>query len=212
MRRTILLGLSALLIVGAPQFLCAQHAGGTGRGEGGHGLPGGSRNFHGDRGFRHDRGLGQSPYGWGGYPYGFGYADLPPYDDSGYDDFDNDYSYQPAQPLNYYQQPSQPVQPPQHIARQPEHPFVQEYTWPAPAHTSPSPSPTTSDSEPQTFAIVLKNGSTLSATMVLASDRSLQYVDSDGKLQRVDIAEVDRAATLRLDRARNLNIYLPAAQ
>jgi hypothetical protein len=48
--------------------------------------------------------------------------------------------------------------------------------------------------------------------MVFASDDSLHYVDPDERHLRVSISEIDRAATLRLNRARNLNLHLPAAQ
>ena len=201
MRNAILLALFAPLVLAVPHQAPAQHHGGAERGgsRGGH-------EFHGNRGdheFNRNRGNG-----WGGSPYGYGFAYLPPYDD-GYlpADVDNDYAYQPA-PLDYYQQPPQPIQPP--AARKPVRPVVQEYNWLAAGTTSSTSSP--ADAEPQTFAIVLKNGSTLSATMVLASADSLHYIDTDGRLQRVDLAEVDRAATLKLDRARNLSLYLPAAQ
>jgi hypothetical protein len=221
MRRTILLNFFVLLIVFAAHQACAQRNGGSGQGRGfaggGRGFSGGGHEFRGNRGgreFHHDRGNRNFNRNWGGYPYGYGYGYgyLPPYDD-GYmpDDFNNNESYEPAPP-DYDQQPSQPVEPPPPpVAEKPSHPFVKEYKWPAPGQPGSS-APPASESEPQNFAIVLKNGSTLSATMVLASANTLHYVDTDGKLQRVDIAEVDRAATLKLDRARNLNIYLPAAQ
>ncbi|MGB0065017.1 MAG: hypothetical protein WBP85_11280 [Terracidiphilus sp.] len=200
MRQTILLSLFAFLVLGTAHQATAQHHGGSGNS-----VSRGGHEFHGNRSGREfNRNRGASPYG-------YGYGIVPPYD-SGYapDDYDN-FAYQPQPPLDYDQQPSQPVQPAQPVASQTAHPVIKEYTWPAPGKAAPSPSPTTDDSEPLAFAIVLKNGSTLSATMVLASDRGLQYVDSDGKLRRISISEVDRAATLKLDRARNLNLHLPAA-
>lgn len=240
MRRTILLNfLFVLLTAFAAHQACAQRNGASGQGQhgqgfaggsrgfsgGGHGFSGGNHGFSGNRGdhdFDHDRDRGRhdfhhngarSPSGWG-YPYGYGYGYLPPYDD-GYmgDDFGNNDSYQ-SPPPQYDQQPSQPAEPvqppPPPVAEKPSHPVVKEYKWPAASQTASSAP--ASEPEPQNFAIVLKNGSTLSATMVLASANSLHYVDTEGKLQHIDIAEVDRAATLKLDRARNLNIYLPAAQ
>lgn len=134
-------------------------------------------------------------------PYGFGNAYLP------YDyDFDAGYPYAP-QPIFSQQPPliDQPPAPP--VAAPLGNPVVTEYKWPA-AGAASSPSA----SEPQSFAIVLKNGSTLSAVMVFASDDGLHYVDPDQKHLRVSISEVDRAATLRLNHARNLNLQLPAAQ
>jgi hypothetical protein len=88
-----------------------------------------------------------------------------------------------------------------------------EFKWPAAgAASSPSAPAATSGSEAQTFGIVLKDGSTLSAVSVFSSDDGLHYVDPDARHLRVLMSEVDRAATLKLNRARNLDMYLPAAQ
>ncbi len=85
--------------------------------------------------------------------------------------------------------------------------------WPVAHATSSRSVPSaTSGSEPQAFAIVLKDGSTLSAVSVFSSDDGLHYVDPDERHLRVSMSEVDRAATLKLNRARNLNLYLPAPQ
>jgi hypothetical protein len=133
-------------------------------------------------------------------PYGFGYA-YAPYD------FGDTYPYVP-QPALFVQQPPLLVQPPAPpVVEPPAHPVVTEYKWPAASAVS-----STSESEPQAFAIVLKNGSTLSAAMVFASDDGLHYVDPDERHLRISMSEVDRAATLKLNRARNLNLHLPAAQ
>jgi len=48
--------------------------------------------------------------------------------------------------------------------------------------------------------------------MVFASEDGLHYVDPDERYLRISMSEVDRAATLKLNRARNLNLHLPAAQ
>jgi hypothetical protein len=183
MRRKILLSLFALLAAGAAHDACAQRRGGAGFG-----------------------------FARGGYgisrarlvsPYGFGYA-YPSYG------FGAGYPYSP-QPVLYIQQPlllDQPPAPP--VVEPPANPVVTEYKWPAEgAVSSPSAS---SESEPPSFAIVLKDGSTLSALMVFASDDGLHYVDPDERHLRIPIGEVDRAATLKLNRARNLNLHLPAAQ
>jgi len=93
------------------------------------------------------------------------------------------------------------------------HPVILEYKWPAAgAASSPSAQSTTSDSEPQTFAIVLKDGSTLSAVTVFASDDGLHYVDPDERHLLIAMSAIDRTATLKLNRARNLNLHLPAVQ
>jgi hypothetical protein len=191
MRRTILLCLIALLAVSANDA-CAQRRGGAGAGvaRGGHSF---------------GRGRAASPHGFGsGYlPYGFGYGDLP------YDSGDG-YGYAP-QPVPFIQQPPMFVPPPPPAP--PVHPVVTDYKWPAAGAPSSSSAPsTTTEQEPQAFAIVLKNGSTLSAEVVVASDNGLQYVDPDDRHLRISMSQVDRAATLKLNRARNLNLYLPAAQ
>ena len=107
----------------------------------------------------------------------------------------------------YLQPPAPPVVAP------PVHPVITEYKWPAAgAASSASARSRTSDSEPQAFAIVLKDGSTLSAVSVFSSDDGLHYVDPDERHLRISMSEVDRAATLKLNRARNLDLYLPAPQ
>jgi hypothetical protein len=186
MRRTILLSLFALLVVSVANDACAQHRGVRGSGV--------ARRGH---GFGRPRGVS---------PYGFGYA-YGPYDSGvGYDDA--------AQPGYFVQQSTpvvQPVAPP--AVRLVGHPVVTEYKWPAApaasAHFAPS---TTSETEPQTLAIVLKDGSTLSAVSVFAADDGLHYEDPDARHLRLSMSEVDRSATLKLNRARNLDLYLPAAQ
>jgi hypothetical protein len=135
---------------------------------------------------------------------GYGYS---AYDSGGgYDDG--------SQPVYFVQQPAQFVQPPAAPAvRPPGHPVITEYKWPAAgvasSHTAAS---TTVESETQEFGIVLKDGSTLPAVLVFASDDGLHYVDPDAKHLHIAMSEVDRTATLKLNRARNLDLYLPAAQ
>jgi hypothetical protein len=202
MRRTILLSLFAFLAVSTARDVCAQRGGGAG-----HGFAGGGSGFSRGRGAHgFGRGRGYSPYGYG-YLYGFGYAALP------FDSGDDAYPY-PPQPDLFVQQPPLFVQPPaQPVVELPVHPVMTEYKWPAAgAASSPSSPSTTSESEPQAFAIVLKDGSTLSAVAVFASDDGLHYVDPDERHLRISMSKVDRAATLKLNRARNLNLYLPAAQ
>ena len=186
MRRTILLSLFALLAVTAANNACAQRRGGAG--------PGFARS-----GYRFSRVRSVSRSG-------FGYAYLP------YDSGDA-YAYAP-QPDLFVQQPPLYVPPPEPpVVEPPGHPVVTDYKWPAAgAASSPSALSTTSESEPRAFAIVLKDGSTLSAVAVVASDDGLHYVDPDERHLRISISEIDRAATLKLNRARKLNLHLPAAQ
>jgi hypothetical protein len=195
MRRTILLSLFAFLAVSAANDASAQRRGGAG--------PGFARGRY---GFSRARAV--SPYGFGyAYlPYDSGYA-YPPYDSGAA------YAYAP-QPLLFVQQQPPFVQPPAPpVVEPPGHPVVTDYKWPAAgAASSPSALSTTSKSEPRIFAIVLKDGSTLSAVAVVASDDGLHCVDPDERHLRISMSEVDRAATLKLNRARNLNLHLPAAQ
>jgi hypothetical protein len=193
MRRTILLSLFVLFTVGAANHACAQHRGG-----GRPGFSGGRDNFN------HARPASPQGFGYTYLSYDYGY-------DSG---AANDYA---PQPDIYLQQPPQveppPAPPAPPVAPPPVHPVITEYKWPAAnASASSSVPATTSDAEPQTFAIVLKNGSTLSALSVFASDDRLHFVDPDERHLRISMSEVDRAATLKLNRARNLNLYLPAAE
>jgi hypothetical protein len=193
MRRTILLSLFALLAVSAANDACAQRRGGAGSGSARGGYSPG-----------HARAV--SPYGFGyGLGFGLGYGYLP---------YGAGYGYTP-QPVVYAQQPflfAQPPAPP--VVEQPVgHPVVTEYKWTAAGAASSASAPsTTSESETPAFALVLKNGSTLPAVSVFASDDGLHYVDPDERHLRISMSEVDRAATLKLNRARNLNLYLPAAQ
>jgi len=186
MRRTLLFSILVLLAVSAANDACAQRRGGAGPG-----------------------------FAWGGYgfsharafsPYGFGYAYLP-YDSGAA------YGYAP-QPVLFVQPPVLFVQPPAPpVVQPPGHSVIKELKWPAAGAGSSASAPSaTSGPEPQDFAIVLKNGSTLSAVSVFASDDGLHYVDPDARHMRISMSEVDRAATLKLNRARNLDLYLPAAQ
>jgi hypothetical protein len=185
MRRTILLSLFALLAVSAVNDACAQRRGGV--------APGFARGVN---VFSRARAVPR---------YGFGYAYLP-YDSGAA------YAYAP-QPDIFVQQPPLFVPPPAPpVVEPPAHPVVTDYKWPAAGAASPSALSTTSESQPQAFGIVLKDGSTLSAVTVVASDDGLHYVDPDERHLRISMSEVDRAATLKLNRARNLNLQLPAAQ
>jgi hypothetical protein len=123
------------------------------------------------------------------------------------------YDYAPP-PAPLVQQPPPLVAPPAPPAVQPTgHAVIEEYKWPAEgAASSHSAHSANSEPEPQAFGIVLKNGSTLSAVSIFATDDGLHYVDTDARPMRIAMVEVDRAATLKLNRARNLDLYLPAAQ
>jgi hypothetical protein len=143
-------------------------------------------------------------------PYGYGYPYLA-YDSGA----DYPYAAESAvpQPVYFAQQPVVYLQPPAPpVVAPPVHPVITEYKWPAVAAASSSSRSGASGSEPQAFAIVLKNGSTLSAVSIFSSDDGLHYVDPDERHLRISMSEVDRAATLKLNRQRNLDLYLPAPQ
>ncbi len=141
-------------------------------------------------------------------PYGFGNPYLPYDSGAAYAD--------DSQPGPFDQQPlfvQPPAPPPPPTVRATGHPVILEYTWPAEtAASSPSAHSTTSDSEPLALAIVLKDGSTLSAVSVFASDDGLHYVDPDERHLLISMSAIDRQATLKINHAKNLNLYLPAAQ
>ena len=185
MRRTTLLCLFALLAVSVANEACAQRRGGAG--------PGFARYGNG-----FSRARARAPYGLG-YPYlpydsGDAYMDAPP-------------------PVLVVQQRPPYVQPPAPPVVEPlqGHAVILEYKWPAADATS-SPSAPSPTSELPAFAIVLRDGSTLSAVSVFATDDGLHYGDPDDKHLRISRSEIDRAATLKRNRARNLNLYLPAGQ
>jgi hypothetical protein len=164
------------------------------------GFPGAHPGFP-RRGFRFSRARVVSPYG-------FGYGYLPYDSGDAYADGSQPVSFD-QQPL--FVQPPAPPAPPAVGAT--GHAVILEYKWPsADAASSPSTRSPTSESEPQAFAIILKDGSTLSAVSVFASDDGLHYVDPDERHLLISMSSIDRPATLKLNRARNLNLYLPAIQ
>jgi hypothetical protein len=61
----------------------------------------------------------------------------------------------------------------------------------------------------QTFAIVLRDGSVRSAVAVTVQKSQLYFVDPEGGHRLVSLDAVDREATLRVNRERNLRLQLP---
>jgi hypothetical protein len=72
----------------------------------------------------------------------------------------------------------------------------------------PSPGAPPGEGAPATFAIVLKNGSKLSATAATVQGSALQIVDPDGEHHRVPLDSIDREATRRRNAERNLRLQL----
>lgn len=75
-------------------------------------------------------------------------------------------------------------------------------------HEYSAPGAPASGTEPATFAIVLKDGRTLSATAVTIQSGALQIVEPDGEHRRVPLDSIDREATRRRNAERNLRLQL----
>jgi hypothetical protein len=141
-------------------------------------------------------------YGYGGYDSGYAYpAD---YNSAGYSDSES------PQVIVVEQPPAQ-VQAPAPKPAKPAHAVIENYTWPAKRSSRPSKSEARNLAQ-KDFGIVLKDGSVLTAETVFASNDGIHYVDPDGRHMQVAMNEVDRAATLRLNRERDLSLYLPAPE
>jgi hypothetical protein len=201
MRRIVLVSLFALLVSGAS----AQGRGGGARGiaRGGIAFRPAFSGGHGYGSLPVSRGYGRLPnnYGYlaGGYGYGYAGDDTAPYDAVG------GYAYVP-QPM--YLDPSSAPPPAIQVETKPAHPVLTNYTWPV---ASAPNGAVVAEGQTQTFGIVLKDGSTLAATTIVAADDVLHYVDPDERHMRVSMSAVDRAATLKLNRERKLTLYLPAS-
>ncbi len=233
--------LIALLSLGAGREACAQHRGDARirMGGGPHFNPGRAaaphplqraqirpafrrfdRDHDGDRDRGRFRGRGRhrgnlSNYGLGygylPYDYGYGYGGY----DSGYDypaDYSSaGYSSSESPQVIVVEQPPAQVQAPAPKPAKPAHAEIKEYKWPAKRSSPPSKSEA-KNLQQKDFGIVLKNGSVLTAETVFASGDGIHYVDPDGRHMQVAMNEVDRAATLRLNRERDLSLYLPAPE
>ena len=148
-----------------------------------------------------------SPLGFGGHGfrgYGFGGYGLGGYGFGGYGFGGYDYGNVP---------PAQNVvvvsPPPPAYAIAPERPpetatmVIHEY--------QPVPGALTQalEGDQPTFAIVLKDSTTLSASAVIVQNDALHIVDQDGAHQRVSLDRIDREATKRVNRERKLQLQLP---
>ena len=200
MRRIVLVSLFALLVAGASAQGRGEEARAVWLTAASHFRPA----FTGGHGYsspRQPQVTAIFPYGYGylasGYGYGYSDGDTAPYDAGGY-------TFSPQQG---YFEPSPPPPSVIQVAPKPAHPVLTNYTWPAASAPSAAVAP---EAEAQTFGIVLKDGSTLAATTIVAADDVLHYVDPDERHMRVSMSAVDRAATLKLNRERKLTLYLPA--
>jgi hypothetical protein len=186
MRQIILLSLFALLMRDAS----AQHQSGFGPGSARRSsVPGGAR-----QGQNAVRGGGFNS-GLSVFPYGFGYGD-------GYIPYDAATPYGYPLPPNFIV-----VQPPPSPAVVQEPPretkaVIHEYPQPVPGPSAQGELPT--------YGIILKDGSVRSASAVFVTNNVLHYVDPEEKNLWISMEEVDREATLKLNRERKLNLWLPA--
>jgi hypothetical protein len=64
--------------------------------------------------------------------------------------------------------------------------------------------------EQRAYLIALKDGSKASAVAFWVQGRTLHYIDSDGNGQHVELSEIDRALTQKLNREQHLPMSLPA--
>lgn len=83
----------------------------------------------------------------------------------------------------------------------PAHPVVHEYKWNEPV--------TAAEEQSAAFTIVLKDGSKRYSVMAWVQNRQLYYLDSEGHQQVLAANLIDRGATERLNRQKNLNLRLP---
>jgi hypothetical protein len=134
--------------------------------------------------------FGFSPYsGYAGYLPALLAADEPVY---GYAAAPNIIVLQPIQ------MPVQ-VQPPPAVVRSALH----EYKLPAGATGAPAAAP------PPVFTLSMRDGSTRSASVVWFQVGTVHYVDLAGKTEQVPLKAIDRDATERLNREKNIELRLP---
>lgn len=118
-------------------------------------------------------------------------------------DYGYDYSlYSPEPNVLVIQQPPAYVMPPPPRV-EPSKPEIYEYKNPPP---EPIPPP---EGEPQTFAIVLKDGTVYYASGVTVQDDMLHLVEPDGRHRTFSLGSIDRETTRRLNRERKLELQIP---
>lgn len=130
------------------------------------------------------------------FPLGFG--------DYGYGGYD--YGYAPQAPSVVVVEPPPPAYVPVPVPERPPEiatTVIHEYAPPSSAAAQPP------DADQPVFAIVLKNGTVLSASAVVVQDGALHIVDPEGIHQRISLDSVDREATKRVNRERKLQLQLP---
>jgi hypothetical protein len=125
------------------------------------------------------------PFGYGGYGNGYDMA-------------------QPASPNIIVMQPFSPEMMAQR-AKPPEPARLEIREVKATAAAEPT-APLTPQ---QMFSIALKNGARDSARAAWVQDECLYYVNPSGRREQVALGAVDRPTTERLNRDKNLSLWLP---
>jgi hypothetical protein len=161
-----------------------------------------------DRNFPAALGTALPPMNSSGPPPGLNYGGVPRGD--GYDYGFDGYGY-PAPYSNVprfvnrlvlIQQPAVPAAPPAPPAPpEPIHSSIQ--------NVKGYPKQNPSSAPPAFFIIVLNNGSRLTASAVWVQGNDAHYMDGDGHVHRVPLADADRTATRELNQTNHLNLRLP---
>ena len=151
-------------------------------------------------------GTGLPPLNSSGRPPGLNYGGFPRGD--GYDYGFDGYGYAAPYPnaprvVVLVQQPVVPAAPPAPPAPpEPIHSSIQ--------NVKGYPKQNPSSAPPAFFTIVLNNGSRLTASAVWVQGKTdARYLDGDGQVHRVPLADVDRTATRELNQTNHLNLRLP---
>jgi len=166
-----------------------------------------------DRNFPAALGTALPPLNSSGPPPGLNYGGFPRGDGSGFDGYGYGFDgYGYAAPysnvprfvnrLVLIQQPAVPAAPPAPPPPpEPIHSSIQNVKgyW----KQNPSSAPVAF------FMIILKNESRLTASAVWVQGNDAHYMDGDGHVHRVLLADVDRTATRELNQTNHLNLRLP---
>lgn len=84
---------------------------------------------------------------------------------------------------------------------------IREYSFPQQSAAAPPPA---ARAEEETFSIALADGSRHAANAVWVQEGFLHYVDTEDEHRQVPLSSVDRQLTRRLNREKNLAVWLPA--
>ena len=79
---------------------------------------------------------------------------------------------------------------------------LKEYNWPEPVKTPEA-------GKPEYFVLVLRDGSTRSASALWVQGDEIHYIDARGGHESVPVAALDRDATVDRNRESGIRIFLP---